>query len=77
MRSPARFSNCSPRFEPLYLRRMKNPAALVGAWAQLQQILQHRYRNAQEYEGALAEGDWQQIEPGGNRAVFAGVILCW
>jgi dTDP-4-amino-4,6-dideoxygalactose transaminase len=53
------FLELQPAFQALYLRRMKNPAALVAAWARLQQVLQHRYQNAQQYEEILAEGDWQ------------------
>jgi dTDP-4-amino-4,6-dideoxygalactose transaminase len=53
------FLELQPAFRALYLRRMKNPAALVAAWARLQQVLQHRYQNAQQYEEILAEGDWQ------------------
>jgi dTDP-4-amino-4,6-dideoxygalactose transaminase len=55
------FLKLQPAFRPLYLRRMKNPAALAGAWPQLQQVLQHRYRNAQQYDEILAEGNWQRI----------------
>jgi len=55
------FLKLQPAFRGLYLRRMKDPAALAGAWAQLQQIMQHRYRNAQQYEEVLAEGPWQRF----------------
>jgi dTDP-4-amino-4,6-dideoxygalactose transaminase len=55
------FLKLQPAFRALYLRRMKDPAALAGAWAQLQEVLQHRYRNAQEYEEVLAEGNWQRL----------------
>jgi dTDP-4-amino-4,6-dideoxygalactose transaminase len=55
------FLKLQPAFRSLYLRRMKNPAALAGAWPQLQQILQHRYRNAQRYDEILAGGNWQRI----------------
>jgi dTDP-4-amino-4,6-dideoxygalactose transaminase len=55
------FLKLQPAFQALYLRRMKDPAALAGAWPQLQHGLQHRYRNAQQYEDALAEGPWQRI----------------
>ncbi len=65
------FLKLQPAFRALYLRRMKDPAALVGAWAQLPNLLQHRYRNAQEYEGALAGENWQQI----GRGQPSGV--CW
>jgi len=55
------FLKLQPAFRALYLRRMKDPAALVRAWPQLQQALQHRYRNAQQYEEILAEGNWQRL----------------
>jgi dTDP-4-amino-4,6-dideoxygalactose transaminase len=55
------FLKLQPAFQPLYLRRMKNPAALMTAWAGLQQVLQHRYRNAQQYDDILAAGDWTRI----------------
>ncbi|HME35183.1 MAG TPA: DegT/DnrJ/EryC1/StrS family aminotransferase [Candidatus Sulfotelmatobacter sp.] len=55
------FLKLQPAFRGLYLRRMKDPAALAVAWAQLQLILQHRYRNAQQYEEVLAEGPWQRL----------------
>jgi dTDP-4-amino-4,6-dideoxygalactose transaminase len=55
------FLKLQPAFRALYLRRMKDPSALVGAWPQLPQVLQHRYRNAQEYDRALAQGPWHRI----------------
>ncbi len=55
------FLKLQPAFRALYLRRMKNPAALAGAWPRLQQILQHRYRNAQQYDEILADGNWQRF----------------
>jgi dTDP-4-amino-4,6-dideoxygalactose transaminase len=55
------FLKLQPAFRALYLRRMKNSAALATAWAQLQQILLHRYRNAQEYDEVLAEGNLQRL----------------
>ena len=55
------FLKLQPAFRGLYLRRMKHPAALAVAWAQLQQVLQHRYRNAQQYDEVLAEGPWQRL----------------
>jgi len=48
-------------FQPLYLRPMKNPAALMSAWPRLEQILHHRYLNAQRYEDALNSGPWQPL----------------
>jgi len=56
------FLKLQPAFRALYLRRMKDPAALVTAWSQLQHVLQHRYRSAQQYEGFLAAGDWQRLD---------------
>jgi dTDP-4-amino-4,6-dideoxygalactose transaminase len=55
------FLRLQPAFRALYLRRMKDPAALVGAWAQLQNVLQYRYRNAQQYEEILADGNWERL----------------
>jgi len=55
------FLKLQPAFRPLYLRRMKNPAALAAAWGQLQKALQHRYHNAQQYDEILAAGNWQRI----------------
>jgi dTDP-4-amino-4,6-dideoxygalactose transaminase len=55
------FLKLQPAFRTLYLRRMKNPAALVTAWGRLQQVLQHRYRNAQQYDEVLAEGNWERL----------------
>ena len=66
------FLKLQPAFRALYLRRMKDPAALAAAWAQLPQVLQHRYRNAQQYDEALAEGPaWQRIDQGQPSGV------CW
>jgi dTDP-4-amino-4,6-dideoxygalactose transaminase len=55
------FLKLQAAFRLLYLRRMKNPAALAGAWPQLRQVLEHRYRNARRYDEILAEGNWQHI----------------
>ena len=55
------FLRLQPAFRPLYVRLMKDPAALAGAWPHLQQVLQHRYRNAQQYDEILSEGNWQCI----------------
>jgi dTDP-4-amino-4,6-dideoxygalactose transaminase len=55
------FLKLQPAFRALYLRRMKNPAALVTAWAQLQQVLHDRYRNAQQYDEVLAKGNWKRL----------------
>ena len=55
------FLKLQPAFRPHYLRHMKDPAALAVAWPQLQQVLEHRYRNAQQYDEILAEGNWQRF----------------
>ncbi len=55
------FLKLQPAFQALYLRRMKDPSALAATWPQLQQVLQHRYRNAQQYDEILAGGNWQLI----------------
>jgi len=65
------FLGLQPVFRALYLRRMKDPAVLLAAWAQLQHVLQHRYQNAQQYDEALAEGPWERI----SRWQHSGV--CW
>jgi dTDP-4-amino-4,6-dideoxygalactose transaminase len=65
------FLKLQPAFRTLYLREMKNSAALVSAWSQLPHVLQHRYRNAQQYEEVLAGADWQLL----NQWQQSGV--CW
>jgi|HubBroStandDraft_3_1064219.scaffolds.fasta_scaffold70230_2 dTDP-4-amino-4,6-dideoxygalactose transaminase len=55
------FLKLQPAFRSLYLRRMKDPAALVTAWTHLRQVLQHRYRNAQQYDEVLAGCEWQRM----------------
>jgi dTDP-4-amino-4,6-dideoxygalactose transaminase len=55
------FLKLQPAFRALYLRRMKDPEALLSVWAKLPQVLQHRYRNAQQYDQVLAEGPWHRI----------------
>jgi dTDP-4-amino-4,6-dideoxygalactose transaminase len=55
------FLDLQPAFGALYLRRMKDPTALVAAWKQLRQTLQHRFRNAQQYDETLAGGSWHRI----------------
>jgi dTDP-4-amino-4,6-dideoxygalactose transaminase len=55
------FLKLQPAFRPIYLRRIKDPAALAGAWPQLQQVLDHRNRNAQHYDEILADGNWERI----------------
>lgn len=56
------FLKLQPAFRPLYVRRMKDPAALAASWTQLQQVIQYRYRNAQQYDEVLAAGPWQRID---------------
>ena len=55
------FLRVQPAFRSLYLRRMKNPAALVAAWGRRQHVLEHRDRNARQYDEILAEGNWQRL----------------
>ncbi len=65
------FLKLQPAFRSLYLRRMKNPAALVTAWTRLQPVLQHRYCNAQEYDDVLVAGNWERL----SRWQQSGI--CW
>jgi len=55
------FLKLQPAFRALYLRRMKDPAALAKAWRQLPDVVQHRYENAQQYNELLKDGDWQRL----------------
>jgi dTDP-4-amino-4,6-dideoxygalactose transaminase len=55
------FLKLQPAFRSLYLRRMKNPAALAATWGQLPERLQHRHRNAQQYDEVLKNGNWQLL----------------
>jgi dTDP-4-amino-4,6-dideoxygalactose transaminase len=55
------FLKLQPAFRRLYLRRLENPAALADAWPQLRPVLQRRYRNAEQYDEVLAEGNWQRL----------------
>src|SRR5215471_14186381 len=57
------FLKLQPAYRRLYLRRMKNPALLLSDWARLPEILHHRYINGQQYEQALKNGPWKQINP--------------
>jgi dTDP-4-amino-4,6-dideoxygalactose transaminase len=52
------FLKLQPAFSRLYLRRMKNPGALAESWPRLQQLLDHRKRNAELYETMLRSGPW-------------------
>jgi dTDP-4-amino-4,6-dideoxygalactose transaminase len=40
---------------------VKNPEALADAWPHLQSALNHRSRNAAQYEDALANGPWHLL----------------
>lgn len=55
------FLKVQPAFRSLYLRRMRDPAALAGAWGRLHQVLEHRDRNARHYDEILTEGNWQRL----------------
>lgn len=67
----AAFLKLQPAFRPLYLRRMKSPAALLQAWETLPKMLQHRERNARTYDAALSNGNWERL----NQWQQSGV--CW
>lgn len=67
----AAFLKLQPAFRPLYLRRMKSPAALLQAWEKLPGVLQHRERNARTYDSALSIGNWERL----NQWQKSGV--CW
>ena len=55
------FLQLQPAFRSLYLRWMKNPAALLQSWSQLQAVLDHRARNAATYDEVLSSGNWQTL----------------
>lgn len=55
------FLKLQPAFRSLYLRRLKDPAALAGAWKSLHKKLDHRYQLAQQFDGELAIGPWIRI----------------
>jgi len=65
------FLKLQPAFRPLYLRRMKSPAALLQAWERLPSVLQHREHNARTYDAALSNGNWERL----NQSRESGV--CW
>lgn len=65
------FLTLQPGFRGLYLRRMSDPGALAAAWPRLKGVLNHRHRNASEYDEALRHGPWRVL--GGWRQ--SGV--CW
>lgn len=57
----AAFLNLQPAFQGLYLRRMKDPAALAAEWPELHDRLRHRRDNAEQYHELLAGGPWRLI----------------
>lgn len=67
----AAFLKVQPAFKELYLRRMRNPGALSAAWEQLAGVLDHRHRNAEQYDELLADGPWSRIDQWRNSGV------CW
>jgi dTDP-4-amino-4,6-dideoxygalactose transaminase len=58
----AAFMKVQPAFKELYLRRMRNPGAVSATWEQLPQVLDHRHRNAEQYDELLAGGPWSRID---------------
>jgi dTDP-4-amino-4,6-dideoxygalactose transaminase len=65
------FLKVQPAFRGLYLRPMKNPAALLNAWPRLPDVLRHRHVNAEKYDAALSNGPWKRL----HRWHESGV--CW
>lgn len=55
------FLNVQPAYRSLFLRQMKNPAALLSAWGNLAKMLEHRARKAALYDSALSGGNWQTL----------------
>lgn len=55
------FLKLQPAYRSLYLRRMKHAAALACAWGGLRQALDHRDRNARQYDETLAQGNWRRL----------------
>jgi dTDP-4-amino-4,6-dideoxygalactose transaminase len=55
------FLKLQPAYRSLYLRPIKDPAALLAAWKSLPQILDHRRRNAATYDERLSGGPWQRL----------------
>ena len=55
------FLKMQPAFRGLYLRRMKNPAALLDSWLRLPEVLRHRHLNVQKYDAALLSGPWKRL----------------
>ena len=56
------FLKLQSSYRPLYLRSMKDPEKLMRAWTQLNNVLEHRLQNAEEYERNLQEGDWKLLD---------------
>jgi len=56
------FLKLQPAFRSLYLRRMKNPAALLNAWDQLDHLLEHRLQNAKQYDHLLGDSGWKRLK---------------
>jgi len=65
------FLKLQPAFRPLYLRHMKNPAAVLNSWAQLDDILENRRKKAEQYNQLLAHTCWKKL----NQWHQSGV--CW
>jgi len=55
------FLKLQPAFRGLYLRGLKNPAALLNAFPRLQDVLHHRRVNAEKYDAALSSGPWKRL----------------
>jgi dTDP-4-amino-4,6-dideoxygalactose transaminase len=55
------FLRLQPAFRSLYLRQMKDPAALLSAWETLPETLEHRASNAGAYDSVLSGGNWQTL----------------
>lgn len=65
------FLRLQPAFQSLYLRQMKNPAALLNTWGQLDRVLAHRLHNAEQYDRVLEDSGWRRL----NQWRHSGV--CW
>jgi dTDP-4-amino-4,6-dideoxygalactose transaminase len=65
------FLKLQPAFRSLYLRRIKNPAALLKAWDQLDHVLEHRLKNAEQYDQLLGDSGWRRLSQWRHSGV------CW
>ena len=65
------FLRVQPAFRPLYRRGMKNAAALLSAWENLESILSDRRQKAEQYAEILIDGPWRTL----NQWKQSGV--CW